>query len=120
MSSDSPSDSTARSIGKEGQEVQPDVPPSGEPSDVQPDTPPRFERCNVLILSFLSFCLIGFSVWLVSAGKRYREEYAQATQPWRVGDTRMVELTLVKDDKRNLACASDEVLAGLHCGYQRD
>jgi hypothetical protein len=87
---------------------------------VQPGAPPRIERCNVLLLSFLSLCLIGFVVWLVSAGKRYREEYSQTTEGWRLGSTRMVELTVVSDDKRGLACASDQVLAGLRCGYQRD
>jgi len=115
MSSDSvPGGSTENG----SREEQPDAAPSCEPSKVQPDAPPRPERCNVLILSFLSFFLIGFGVWVVSAGSRYREEYAQATQGWRVGGIRVVELTLVKDDKRNLACASDQGIAGLHCGYQ--
>jgi hypothetical protein len=73
-----------------------------------------------LILSFLSFVLIGFSVWVVSAGSRYRAEYAQAMEGWRVGSTRVVELTLVKDDKRNLGCAADQVIEGLHCGHRGD
>jgi hypothetical protein len=100
--------------------VQSDVPPCPEPSRAQPDAPPRPERCNVLILSFLSLGLIGFGVWLVSAGNSYREKYAQAKEGWHVGVTRMVELTLVSDDKRNLACASDQVIAGLRCGYRGD
>jgi hypothetical protein len=79
-----------------------------------------FERWNVLVLSLLTFCLTGFGVWLVSAGKAYREQYAQATETWRVGSTREVELTVVKNDKRNLSCASDQTIAGLHCGYRRN
>jgi hypothetical protein len=71
-----------------------------------------------LILSFLSFVLIVFGVWVVSAGRHYREEYAQAMEGWRVGGTRMVEITLAKDDKRNLSCAADQVIAGLACGYR--
>jgi hypothetical protein len=94
--------------------MPPDSPPPGRA------TPPRPERCNALLLSFLSLFVIGFGVWVVSAGKRYREEYAQATEGWRVGSTRAVELTLVKDDKRNLACASDQAIEELHCGYRRD
>jgi hypothetical protein len=86
----------------------------------QPDAPPCAERCNALILSLLSLCLIGFGVWLVYAGRRYRQEYAQVTEGWHVGGTRMVELTLVGDDKRDLACASDQVVAGLSCGYRGD
>jgi hypothetical protein len=77
------------------------------------------ERCNVLLLSVVSLFLIGFGVWLVSGTKSYREEYAQATEGWRVGSTRVVELTLVKDDKQNLGCASDQVIAGLRCGHRR-
>ncbi|HJX52902.1 MAG TPA: hypothetical protein VJ801_09070 [Polyangia bacterium] len=111
------SDSGLRgSTGKRRREAKPDAPLSHEPSQVQTDAPPRPERCNVLILSFLSFFLIGFGVWVVSAGSRYREEYAQAMEGWRVGSTRVVELTLVREDKRNLECASDQVIAGLRCG----
>jgi hypothetical protein len=84
------------------------------------DAPPRPQRCNVLLLSLLSLFVIGFGLWLVSAGKRYREEYSLATDGWRVRSTRMVELTLVKDDQHNLACASDQVVAGLRCGYRGD
>jgi hypothetical protein len=80
---------------------------------------PYTERCNVLLLSVVSLFLIGFGVWLVSGTERYREEYAQATEGWRVGSTRVVELTLVKDDKQNLGCASDQVIAGLRCGHRR-
>jgi hypothetical protein len=84
----------------------------------QPDDPSRPRRCNLLILSFLSFFVIGFGVWLVSAGTRYRAEYAQAMEGWRVGSSRVVELTLVKEDKHNLACAADHSIEGLHCGYR--
>jgi hypothetical protein len=81
---------------------------------------PRGERCNALLLSFVTFFFIAFSVWVVSASDRYRQEYAQATEGWRVGSTRVVELTLVKDDASNLACASQHEIAGLRCGYGRD
>jgi hypothetical protein len=95
---------------------------SGSPLPGDVDGPLGPSRCNALLLSFVSFCLIVFGVWVVSAGKRYREEYAQGqgTEGWRVGSTQSVELTVVRDDKRNLACASDQVIAGLHCGYRRD
>ena len=54
----------------------------------------RPERVNALLLSFVFVLIIGLGVWVFSAGKRYREEYAQATEGWRVGNSRMVELTL--------------------------
>ena len=93
---------------------------SSPPGDV--DGPLRPSRCNGLLLSFLSFWLIVFGVWVVSAGKHYREEYAQGqgTEGWSVGSTQRVELTLVREDRRSLSCASDQVIAGLHCAYRRD
>jgi hypothetical protein len=95
---------------------------SGGPPPGGVDGPLRPSRCNALLLSFLWFCLIVFGVWVVSAGKRYREEYAQGqgTEGWSVGSTQPVQLTLVREDKANLACASDQVIAGLHCAYRRD
>lgn len=95
---------------------------SGSPPPVEAEGPVRPSRCNPLLLSFLSFCLIVFGVWVVSAGKRYREEYAQGqgTEGWSVGSTQAVQLTVVRDDKHNLGCASDQVIAGLHCAYHRD
>ncbi len=95
---------------------------SGSPPPGDVDGPLRPSRCNGLLLSFLSFWLIVFGVWVLSAGKGYREEYAQGqgTEGWSVGSTQSVELTLVREDKRNLACASDQVTAGLHCAFRRD
>jgi hypothetical protein len=84
------------------------------------DVPPPPERLNVLVFSLLSFCLIAFGLWLVSAGKSYREAYAEKTEGWRVGSTHTVELTLVREDKSNLGCAADRALAGMHCGYTLD
>ena len=92
----------------------------GEGREGQPDAPLRPGRCNVLLLSFLSLVLIAFGLWVVSAGKRYREEYSQDMEGWRIGSSREVEITLVKEDDRNLACASDQVIGGLRCGYRLD
>lgn len=101
---------------KERRKSPSDAPPPAEPS-VQRDVTARPERINALVLSLASFCLIAFGVWLVSAGKAYREEYAQVTGGWRVGTSRSVELTLVAEDRHKLACASDQVVAGLRCGH---
>ena len=64
---------------------------SGSPPPGDVDGPLRPSRCNALLLSFLSFWLIVFGVWVVSAGKRYREEYAQGqgTEGWSVGSTQI-------------------------------
>ena len=73
---------------------------------------------HVLTLSLLSFFAIGFGCWLVYARSSYLEQYAQVTASWRVGVPRMVELTLVREDKEGLACASDQVIDSLHCGHR--
>lgn len=73
---------------------------------------------HVLTLSALSLFSIGFGVWLIFAWTRYGEEYAQANEVWHVGGTRMVELTLVREDVDNLACASDLSRDGLYCAYR--
>jgi hypothetical protein len=120
MSSDSdlPADDTAANDAK-GKKARARAPRAERPKGVAGERPPESVRLNVLVFSLLSFCLIAFGLWLVSAGKTYREEYAEATEGWRVGSTRPVELTLVKDDKRKLGCASDQTVAGLHCAYRR-
>src|SRR5262245_8401307 len=93
---------------------------SGESGSAGPRTPFVVARCNALLVSFLAFVLIGFGVWVVSGGKRYRAEYAASTQGWRVGTSRVVELTLIREDKTNLACASKHKVAGLRCGYDEE
>ena len=89
--------------------------PAPDSSEARPS-----QRCNLLILSLASFCLICFGVWLVHAGKRYRDDHAPAAQGWRVGSAKPVEITLVREDRQTLACASSQVVAGLRCGGARD
>lgn len=114
MSSDSaPSGST----GNRSRDDEPDAPLSAGPTQADAPASPR---CNALILSFLSFVLIVFGVWLFSAGRKYRAEYAHSMEGWRVGSTRVVELTLIRQDKQNLACAADHEVEGLQCGYRSD
>jgi hypothetical protein len=64
--------------------------------------------------------LTGFALWLGFAWSGYGDRYAQATEGWRKGGTHLVEITLVREDVNNLACASDVTFEGLHCGYRAD
>lgn len=65
--------------------------------------------CALLVTVVLLF--LGFS-W-----PRYRATYATADAGFVVGATRLVEITLVRDDMRNLACASDVSIGELRCGF---
>jgi hypothetical protein len=118
------SESTTRSRSKRDKEkARGHEPDTATPAEFAPErngAEAYTERYNAVLVSIVSLFLIGFGVWLVSGTKRYREEYAQSMEGWRVGTTRMVELTLVKDDKTHLGCASDQEIAGLRCGHRRN
>src|SRR5262245_4395134 len=86
-----------------------------------PETKPAgLDRVNVILFSFVSFVMILLTVWVISGSKKYRREYADATQGWRVGTSRVVELTVVQQDRTNLGCASDKPIGSLRCGYGAD
>lgn len=58
---------------------------------------------------------LGFALWLGLSWSGYAQRYTPAG--WRKGDTQLVEITLVRQDKQNLSCASNVVVDGLHCGF---
>jgi hypothetical protein len=69
-------------------------------------------------LSALLF--IGFVVWLFASFGKYSTKYAQSSDVWRVGGTHLIEITLIPEDVRNLACSSDAEYDGLRCGFHRN
>lgn len=64
--------------------------------------------CSLLTTAVLLF--LGFSV------SGYRTTYP-STDSFRAGSAQLVEITLVRDDVRNLACASNVVSGDLRCGF---
>jgi len=73
---------------------------------------------NVLLYSLSGFLCIGVALWLILAWAGYKDKYSQQTEGWRLGSTKMLEITLIRDDKKNLACASEKAFAGVHCGFR--
>jgi hypothetical protein len=73
---------------------------------------------RVLTSTVVALLSIGVGLWLVFKWSGYGDRYAQLTDGWRLGGTRLIEITLIPQDKDNLACASDLVVEGLHCGYR--
>ena len=88
--------------------------PASESSVTGPGVP------HVLTSTVVALLSIGVGLGLVFAWSGYGDRYAQLTDGWRLGGTRLIEITLVAQDKDNLACASDLVMDGLHCAYRAD
>jgi hypothetical protein len=78
--------------------------------------PPR----NLLLYTLSSFLSIGVALWLILAWAGYKEKYSQQNDGWHLGATKMLEITLIREDKKTLACASDKVFSGVHCGYRQN
>jgi len=73
---------------------------------------------DVLMKTVFSLFAIGMVVGLVFAWTGYANRYAQVTEGWHLGQTKLVEVTVVKEDKGRLACASDVISDDVHCGFR--
>jgi hypothetical protein len=73
-----------------------------------------------LIRLTLALLVIGLGVWLLLAGTAYRRQYSGTGVAWHRGANNFIEITLVRDDNANLACAADPKVQGLHCGFRAD
>jgi hypothetical protein len=100
-------------------ETQPVAQPVVKPEEAAPDVREPLPR-NVLLYTVFTLLCAGVGLWLVLAWSGYKDKYTQQTEGWRLGSTRMLEITLIKDDKKNLSCASDKVFGEIRCGFHRD
>lgn len=73
-----------------------------------------------LVRATLALLVTGFFLWLGIAWSGYAERFAQAGDNWSKGTKHQVELTLIREDKTNLACSSDARFGDLHCMYRGD
>jgi hypothetical protein len=73
-----------------------------------------------LIRVTLALFVIGFAVWLLLAGAAYRRQYSGTGAAWHRGAQNFIEITLVREDNLNLACASDAAMQDLYCGFRAD
>jgi hypothetical protein len=74
----------------------------------------------VMLRVTLGLFVIGLGVWLLLAGAAHRRDYSAAGAAWHRGARNYVELTLIREDRANLACAAHAVLDGVHCGFDAD
>ncbi len=97
--------------------------PTGTEPPPAPEAPPPVPEVkldpprNLLLYTVFGFLCMGVALWLVLAWTGYKEKYSQQTEGWHLGSTKMIEVTLVREDKKNLACASDKSFGPVHCGY---
>jgi hypothetical protein len=87
--------------------------PSRAEAPVPTDPPPP----GFLMYTVFGFLCLGVVVWLLFAWTGYKEKYSQITEGWHLGGTKMIEITLIRDDRKNLACASDKTFGPVRCGY---
>jgi len=71
----------------------------------------------VLLGATSSLLAIGFVLWLAFSWSGYAERNAAANEGWHMGETRLLEITVVPEDRNALACASDKTVGGLYCAY---
>ena len=92
----------------------PRAPEPAKPSRSEPiPEPPK----HMLLYTVFGFLCIGVALWLILAWAGYKEKYTQQTEGWHLGSTKMIEVTLIRDDKKNLACASEKTFGNTRCGY---
>lgn len=60
---------------------------------------------------------LGFALFAGYSWSGYRARYAASGTGFQVGATRLVELTVIREDAKNLACASDVAIGDVRCGY---
>jgi hypothetical protein len=75
---------------------------------------------HLLLYTLSGFLSIAVALWLILAWSGYKEKYSQQNEGWHLGATKMLEITLIREDKKTLACASDKSFAGVHCGYKQN
>ncbi len=71
----------------------------------------------VLRLTLFSLFTIAVVVGLIFAWTGYSNRYAQVTEGWHIGQTKLIEVTVVREDKDRLGCASDVMVDDIHCGW---
>ncbi len=93
--------------------------PVPEPVEVNP-IPVEYFRPSEIdgpLRALLVLFVIGFGVFVVNHWSKYDKYSGQTEQGWHKGSKQMVEITLVKEDKSKLDCASNISIEGLGCAY---
>jgi hypothetical protein len=99
--------------------VAPAPAPVPEPVEINP-IPAEYFRPSEIdgpLRVLLALFVIGFGVFVVNHWSKYDKYSGQTEQGWHKGSKQMVEITLVKEDKNKLDCASNISIEGLGCAF---
>lgn len=91
--------------------------PAATPS-VNAAAAPAPREYDLLVKTVFSLVVIAVVLGLFFTWTGYSSKYAQVTEGWHLGQTKLIEVTVVREDKGRLACSSDVVTDGVHCGYR--
>jgi len=84
-------------------------------------TPPNTatpREYDLLMKTVFAFIVIVAVLAAIFTWTGYSNRYSQVTEGWHIGQTKLIEVTVVREDKGRLACASDVLLDGIHCGFR--
>jgi hypothetical protein len=91
----------------------------GHPAEAVQTAPrTRSGGLEIQLWAITSLLCTGFALWLGFAWSGYASRCALTPQGWQRGATRALELTLIREDLDNLACASDVAVDALHCAFR--
>jgi hypothetical protein len=88
-------------------------------SEVEGGNKQKPRPVSLILTTMVIFYTIISIVWIVSAWVGKRPLYSSGPTLRRIGETYAVEITLIRADRMHLACASEQIFSGLHCGYRR-
>lgn len=73
---------------------------------------------DLLMRTIFAFVAIVAVLGVFFAWTGYSNRYAQVTEGWHIGQSKLIEVTVVREDKGRLACSSDVILEdNVHCGF---
>jgi len=125
----SPAPDSATPLGGSGTDNPPPLaPPAAQAPVADPAPAPIREVVEVIryvpnevdvpLRALLALLVIGMGVWMIFSWAKYDKTAAQTEQGWHKGTKQIIELTLVREDRDRLSCASNLTLeGGLNCGY---
>lgn len=73
---------------------------------------------SVFVKTVVIFYTIVAIVWICFAWGGKRPLYSSGPALRRIGETYPIEITLIREDREHLACASTQSFSGLHCAFR--